>query len=56
MDHVLKANMRVDEDSSAEDRIRDWVEGPGSEWSYCQRYQSGGYQSVIFSLAETRWL
>lgn len=38
--------MGVDKDRSAENRIRDRVEGPGSEWSYCQRYQSGGYQSL----------
>ena len=38
MFHILETNMRVDQDSSAEDRIRDRVEGPGSEWSYCQWY------------------
>ena len=30
--------MRVDDDGRAEDRIRDRVEGAGSEWSYSQGY------------------
>lgn len=56
MFHILKTNVGVDEDRSAENRIRDRADGPGSEWSYCQRYQSGGYQSVNVSSAKTKWL
>ena len=41
--HILETNMRVSEDGSTEDGIHDRVESSRSEWSYRQRYQSGGY-------------
>lgn len=48
--------MRVDDNGSAEDGIRNRIKGSGSERSHCQRYQSGRYQSVIVSSARIRWL
>ena len=56
MFYLLKTNMRVDKDGSAEDGISDRVEGPGSERGYSQRYKNGGYQSANFLSAGIIWL
>lgn len=45
MDNVLKANVRVDDEQSTEDRVCDWVQGAGGEGSECEGNEACGDDS-----------
>lgn len=43
--NILKPNMGVYQDGSAQGGVHDRVQGTSSKWSYCQRDESNGNQS-----------